>query len=130
MKINGTTPCYFCGSKNKNGTILNPTFLNDDSKIEDERKNSNNSFIMPDKTPCGVNPENYFSIEDTYLTGADECDAYSKQYSCGCIYNHNYMDVVGNRDHDCFYDCSKCKYNYHLSKMEKEKLLLDKKQKR
>ncbi len=42
-------------------------------------------------------------------TGDSECNAYSEEYECGAIYNNNYMDVIGNRDHDCFWDCSKCK---------------------
>lgn len=45
-----------------------------------------------------------------WATGDDECNACSKEYECGGVYNHNYMDVVGNRDHDCFWNCSKCKY--------------------
>ena len=43
-------------------------------------------------------------------TGDDECNAYSVEYECGGIYNNNYMDVVGSRDHDCFWDCRNCKY--------------------
>ena len=49
-------------------------------------------------------------IERTWLTGDDECDAYSRLYECGGIYHHNYMDRLGNRDHDCFWDCKRCKY--------------------
>ena len=45
-----------------------------------------------------------------WLTGDDECNAVSYEYQCGGIYNNNYMDVVGNRDHDCFWKCSDCKY--------------------
>lgn len=41
-------------------------------------------------------------------TGDTECNAYSEEYECGGIYHHNYMDVVGNRDHDCFWDCQYC----------------------
>ena len=44
-------------------------------------------------------------------TGDAECNAYSVEYECGAIYNHNYMDIVGCRDHDCFWDCSECKRN-------------------
>lgn len=47
---------------------------------------------------------------DKWLTGDDECDAYSIEYECGGIYNHNYMDILGCRDHDCFWNCSNCKY--------------------
>ena len=43
-------------------------------------------------------------------TGDDECGAYSVEYECGGIYNHNFMDVIGSRDHDCFWDCRNCKY--------------------
>lgn len=43
-------------------------------------------------------------------TGDDECRAYSEEYECGAIYNNNYGDVIGNREHECFWDCSKCKY--------------------
>ena len=45
-----------------------------------------------------------------WLTGDDECNAYSEEYECGGVYNNNFMDVVGNRDHDCFWNCVKCKY--------------------
>lgn len=41
-------------------------------------------------------------------TGDTECNAYSVMYECGGIYHHNYMDVVGNRDHACFWDCQYC----------------------
>ncbi len=47
---------------------------------------------------------------DRYYTGDDECNAYTTVYECGGEYAHNYMDVVGCRDHDCFWDCSNCKY--------------------
>ncbi len=42
-----------------------------------------------------------FGSENLY-DGDDECNAEATEYSCGGIYNHNYMDVVGNRNHDCF----------------------------
>lgn len=42
-------------------------------------------------------------------TGDSECNAYSQEYECGAVYHNNFMDVVGNRDHDCFWNCSKCK---------------------
>lgn len=45
-----------------------------------------------------------------WATGDDECNAYSVEYACGAVYNNNFMDIVGNRDHDCFWDCSKCVY--------------------
>lgn len=44
-----------------------------------------------------------------YSTGDDECNAYSYCYECGGVYHHNYMDVIGNRDHHRFWDCSECK---------------------
>ena len=44
-----------------------------------------------------------------WLTGDDECNAYSEKYQCGGVYNNNYMDVVGCRDHMCSWDCSRCK---------------------
>ena len=44
----------------------------------------------------------------SWQTGDDECNAYSTKYECGGVYNNNYMDIVGNRDHDCFWDCSRC----------------------
>lgn len=47
----------------------------------------------------------------TWMTGDDECNAFSVEYSCGGVYHNNYLDVVGNRDHDCFWNCSNCKYN-------------------
>lgn len=49
-------------------------------------------------------------VTKEWMTGDDECDAVSRRYSCGGVYHHNYMDVVGNRDHDCFWDCSECRY--------------------
>ncbi len=45
-----------------------------------------------------------------WLTGDDECNATSYEYECGGIYNRNYMDVLGNRDHDCFWECNSCRY--------------------
>lgn len=45
----------------------------------------------------------------TIITGDEECDAVSTVYQCGGVYNKNYIDTVGNRDHDCFWDCSECK---------------------
>lgn len=51
------------------------------------------------------------NIVDSWMTGDMECDAVSKEYECGGIYNNNYMDEVGSRDHDCFWDCSGCKQN-------------------
>lgn len=48
-------------------------------------------------------------VVETTLTGDIECDAYDYEYECGAIYHHNYMDVLGSRDHDCFWDCSQCK---------------------
>ena len=44
-------------------------------------------------------------------TGDAECNAYSYEYECGAIYNHNYMDIIGNRTHGCFWDCRNCRYN-------------------
>ena len=44
-------------------------------------------------------------------TGDSECNAYSQEYECGAVYHNNYMDVVGCRDHDCFWDCGNCRYN-------------------
>ena len=41
-------------------------------------------------------------------TGDTECNAYSVEYECGGIYHNNYMDIIGCRDHDCFWDCSGC----------------------
>ena len=49
-------------------------------------------------------------VVEEWLTGDFECEAYSQRFQCGGIYNNNYMDIVGNRDHDCFYDCSNCIY--------------------
>lgn len=42
-------------------------------------------------------------------TGDSECNAYSEEYECGGIYHNNYMDIVGCRDHDCFWDCRGCR---------------------
>lgn len=49
-------------------------------------------------------------VVDEWSTGDEECNAYSEKYECGGVYNNNYGDVVGNRDHDCFWNCSNCKY--------------------
>lgn len=52
----------------------------------------------------------YLSEEiDSWETGDSECNAESFRYSCGAVYHHNYMDVLGSRDHDCFWDCTSCK---------------------
>lgn len=48
-------------------------------------------------------------VVERWLTGDDECNAYSERYQCGGVYNNNYMDVVGCRDHMCSWDCSRCK---------------------
>lgn len=48
-------------------------------------------------------------IINRWLAGDDECDAEARVYECGGVYYNNYMDVVGCRDHDCFWDCSECK---------------------
>ena len=48
-------------------------------------------------------------VVETWETGDQECNAYSERYKCGAVYHHNLMDVVGCRDHICFWDCSKCK---------------------
>lgn len=48
---------------------------------------------------------------DSWETGDCECNAVSTEYECGGVYHHNYGDIVGCRDHDCFWDCSKCKYH-------------------
>lgn len=50
-------------------------------------------------------------VVESWMTGDDECNAESKRYECGGVYHHNYMDVVGCRDHDSFWDCSECKKN-------------------
>ena len=47
---------------------------------------------------------------EEWQTGDAECNADSYRFECGGIYNHNYMDIVGNRDHDCFWDCRNCKF--------------------
>ena len=49
-------------------------------------------------------------IVEEWQTGDAECNADSYRFECGGIYNHNYMDIVGSRDHDCFWDCKDCKY--------------------
>lgn len=50
------------------------------------------------------------AIVKEWLTGDEECSANSWEYECGGIYNRNYLDVLGNRDHDCFWECSRCRY--------------------
>lgn len=57
-------------------------------------------------------------IIDSWMTGDVECNAESKEYECGGVYHNNYMDKVGSRDHDCFWDCSGCKRN-HIDEMHK-----------
>ena len=44
-------------------------------------------------------------------TGDSECNEWSQEYECGGIYHNNYMDIVGCRDHDCFWDCGGCRYD-------------------
>lgn len=63
-------------------------------------------MAIENSTDCGHRPE---GLVRTTLTGDDECNAYDYEYECGAIYHQNYMDIVGNRDHDCFWDCSRCK---------------------
>lgn len=53
--------------------------------------------------------KNKGKIINRWLTGDDECDTEARVYECGGVYYNNYMDVVGCRDHDCFWDCSECK---------------------
>lgn len=53
--------------------------------------------------------KNKGKIVSQWLTGDEECNAVSYEYECGAIYNRNYMDRIGFRDHDCFWDCSSCK---------------------
>ena len=48
-------------------------------------------------------------VVDSWMTGDDECNAESKEYEWGGVYHKNFMDVIGCRDHDCFWDCSNCK---------------------
>ena len=48
------------------------------------------------------------TVVKTWLTGDDECNAESTQYECGAVYNHNFGDRLGFRDHDCFWDCDGC----------------------
>ncbi len=61
--------------------------------------------------PCNHDMGNVIA---EWMTGDDECNAYSQEYECGGIYHNNYMDIVGNRDHDCFYDCKNCKYKKNV----------------
>ena len=49
-------------------------------------------------------------IISEWTTGDEECNAYSYEYECGGIYHNNYMDILGSRDHDCFWNCTECKY--------------------
>lgn len=48
-------------------------------------------------------------VVERWLTGDDECNAYSERYQCGGVYHNNEMDIVGCRDHMCSWDCSRCK---------------------
>lgn len=47
---------------------------------------------------------------DWWYTGDIDCDAVSTKYECGGVYNKNFMDVKGSREHDCFWDCENCRY--------------------
>ena len=60
-----------------------------------------------DGSSCGKNKG---AVIEEWLTGDPECDAVSYRYECGGIYHHNCMDILGCRDHDCFWDCEGCKY--------------------
>ena len=62
--------------------------------------------VYQEKDSC-----NKGKVVNSWLTGDDECDAKSEEYECGGIYHNNYMDIVGSRDHDCFWNCSNCKNN-------------------
>ena len=48
-------------------------------------------------------------LVDVEQTGDDECNAYDYTYACGGIWHNNYMDILGDRTHDCWWDCSRCK---------------------
>ncbi|MBR3268465.1 MAG: hypothetical protein IKI58_07040 [Oscillospiraceae bacterium] len=61
---------------------------------------------MRDNPLCGKVKGN---LMNEVLTGDPECDAYDSEYDCGGVYHHNYMDVLGSRDHDCWWDCTRCK---------------------
>ena len=62
---------------------------------------------MREKIECNRDKGNVVKF---WLTGHAECDAYSEQYECGGVYHNNFMDIVGNREHDCFWDCTKCRF--------------------
>ena len=64
--------------------------------------------LFKDEPKCKNEFEKGELIEE-WETGDTECQAVSYRYECGGVYNHNYMDVVGCRDHDCFWDCTRCK---------------------
>lgn len=55
-------------------------------------------------------------VVKTWYTGDGECNDYSKEYECGGVYNNNYMDMLGFKDHDCFWQCNNCKYKMNGSK--------------
>jgi hypothetical protein len=57
--------------------------------------------------PCNLEKG---KVVEKWQTGDSECNAYSERYECGGVYNNNYMDIVGCRDHDCFWDCKECKH--------------------
>lgn len=67
-------------------------------------KQTENGFDFGDK--CN---EEKGKVVKRWLTGDAECDAESEEYECGGVYHNNYMDEIGSRDHDCFWDCSSCK---------------------
>lgn len=60
---------------------------------------------MREDKPCEFDTG---AVIEEWETGDSECNAYSLRFACGGIYHNNYMDIVGCRDHDCFWDCGNC----------------------
>ena len=77
--------------------------------IDEYSKQHYNLYLMEVFVMEKPNCNDMGKVVRTWPTGDDECNAYSKEYECGAVYNNNYMDIVGNRDHDCFWNCENCK---------------------
>lgn len=78
--------------------------------LEQDLKNKIKIEVKPKEYKDGSDcPFDKGKVVQEWETGDTECDAYSQEYECGGIYHHNYMDVIGCRDHDCFWICCNCK---------------------
>lgn len=94
--------------------FLFPNFINTREKYQEKiiiivKKGEINMYVAPNEGKgCDLDKG---KVLRTWPTGDEECGAESNEYECGGIYHNNYMDVLGNRDHDCFWDCAHCNKN-------------------